>query len=84
MCFGSRFFDGPIGEFGKSVPDAPEHAVVLAAVKDAARDGTGCVQVGTEGWCRSNKRMGQDNVLPQDFPLPLPARRIVFGKRKRH
>ena len=27
---------------------------------------------------------GQDNVVPQDFPLPLPARRIVFGKRKRH
>jgi hypothetical protein len=30
-------FDGPIGEFGKSAPDATQHAVVLAAVKDAAR-----------------------------------------------
>jgi hypothetical protein len=30
-------FDGPIGELWKSVPDATEHAVVLAAVKDAAR-----------------------------------------------
>jgi hypothetical protein len=37
-----------------------------------------------EGWCRSNKRIGQDDVVPQDFPLPLPARPIVFGKRKRH
>ena len=23
-------------------------------------------------------------MVPQDFPLPLPARPIVFGKRKRH
>ena len=30
-------FDGPIGEFRKSAPDATQHAVVLAAVKDAAR-----------------------------------------------
>ena len=91
-------FDGPIGEFRKSAPDATQHAVVLAAVKDAARewpedgpsltaaalDGTDRSQVGTEGWCRSNKRIGQDDVMPQDFPLPLPARPIVFGKRKRH
>ena len=35
LCF--PFFDGPIGEFGKSAPDATQHAVVLAAVKDAAR-----------------------------------------------
>jgi hypothetical protein len=34
-CFSP--FDGPIGEFGKSAPDATQHAVVLAAVKDAAR-----------------------------------------------
>ena len=50
----------------------------------AALDGTDRAQVGTEGWCRSNKRIGQDDVVPQDFPLPLPARPIVFGKRKRH
>ena len=35
LCFPP--FDGPIGEFGKSAPDATQHAVVLAAVKDAAR-----------------------------------------------
>jgi hypothetical protein len=28
--------------------------------------------------------VGQDDAVPQDFPLPLPARPIVFGKRKRH
>ena len=36
---------------------ATEDAAVLTAVKDAARDCTGCAQVGMEGWCRSNKRM---------------------------
>jgi hypothetical protein len=30
-------FDGLTGEFWKSAPDATQHAVVLAAVKDAAR-----------------------------------------------
>ena len=35
LCFPP--FDGPIGEFGKSARDATQHAVVLAAVKDAAR-----------------------------------------------
>jgi hypothetical protein len=50
----------------------------------AALDGTGRAQVGMKGWCRSNKRMGQDDVVPRDFPLPLPAHRIVFGKRKRY
>jgi hypothetical protein len=35
LCF--PLFDGPIGEFGKSAPDATQHAAVLAAVKDAAR-----------------------------------------------
>jgi hypothetical protein len=35
LCF--PLFDGPIGEFGKSAPDATQHAVLLAAVKDAAR-----------------------------------------------
>src|SRR5258706_7098783 len=28
------------------------------SVTAAARDGTHCAQVGAEGWCRSNKRMG--------------------------
>ena len=59
----------------------PEDGPSLTA---AALDGTDRSQVGTEGWCRSNKRIGQDDVMPQDFPLPLPARPIVFGKRKRH
>ena len=59
----------------------PEDGPSLTA---AALDGTDRPQVGTEGWCRSNKRIGQDDVVPQDFPLPLPARPIVFGKRKRH
>src|SRR5271155_4261315 len=59
----------------------PEDGPSLTA---AALDGTDRAQVGTEGWCRSNKRIGQDDVVPQDFPLPLPARPIVFGKRKRH
>ena len=36
LCF--PLFDGPIGEFRKSAPDATQHAVVLAAVKDAARE----------------------------------------------
>jgi hypothetical protein len=35
LCF--PLFDGPIGELRKSAPDATQHAVVLAAVKDAAR-----------------------------------------------
>ena len=30
-------FDGSVGEFGDRFPDATEHAVVLAAVKDASR-----------------------------------------------
>ena len=38
----------------------------------AARDGAGCAQVGTEGWCRSNKRMG----------LPDTASRTVYRIRE--
>src|SRR5260370_40326353 len=34
----------------------PEDGPSLTAT---ARDGTDCAQVGTEGWCRSNKRMGR-------------------------
>jgi len=37
----------------------PEDGPSLTA---AARDGTDCAQVGTEGWCRSNKRMGPPNI----------------------
>jgi hypothetical protein len=68
------------GRQGRYAPLArwPEDGPSLTA---AVRDGTGCVQVGAEGWCRSNKRMGQDDVVPRHFPLPLPARCIVFGKR---
>jgi hypothetical protein len=71
------------GRQGRYAPLArwPEDVPSLTA---AVRDGTGCVQVGAEGWCRSNKRMGQDDVVPRNFPLPLPARCIVFGKRKWH
>jgi len=37
MCFESRFLVVRFVSLEKSVPDATEHAVVLAAVKDAAR-----------------------------------------------
>ena len=45
------------GRQGRYAPLArwPEDGPSLTA---AVRDGTGCAQVGTEGWCRSNKRMG--------------------------
>jgi len=45
------------GRQGRFAPLArwPEDGPSLTA---AVRDGTGCAQVGTEGWCRSNKRMG--------------------------
>src|SRR5258707_14684347 len=44
------------GRQGRYAPLArwPEDGPSLTA---AVRDGTGCVQVGAEGWCRSNKRM---------------------------
>src|SRR5215831_15784895 len=32
----------------------------------AARAGISSVQVGTEGWCRSNKRMGPKKAEPQN------------------
>src|SRR6201997_1210973 len=68
-----RNYSGP-------APDTIDHAVVLAAVKDAAREwpedgpsltaaaraGIARVQVGTEGWCRSNKRMGPNTTEPQN------------------
>src|ERR1700751_6164633 len=68
-----RNYSGP-------VPRHDHHAVVLAAVKDAAREwpedgpsltaaaraGISRVQVGTEGWCRSNKRMGPNTTEPQN------------------
>src|SRR6266853_4416511 len=38
----------------------------------AARDGTDCAQVGTEGWCQTNKRMG----------LPDTASRTVYRIRE--
>src|SRR6202521_2602903 len=47
----------------------PEDGPSLTA---AARDGTDCAQVGTEGWCRSNKRMG----------LPDTASRTVYRIRE--
>ena len=37
----------------------PEDGPSLTA---AVRDGPGCVQVGAEGWCRSNKRMERESV----------------------
>ena len=44
------------GRQGRCAPLArwPEDGPSLTA---AARDDTGCAQVGMEGWCRSNKRM---------------------------
>src|SRR3974377_2435372 len=98
MCVVSRFLMVRLVSFGSQLPtrlsmpscsqpsrtlraaDAwPEDGPSLTA---AALDGTDRSQVGTEGWCRSNKRIGQDDVMPQDFPLPLPARPLVLGKRK--
>src|SRR5437879_5419331 len=65
----------------------PEGGPSLTA---AARGGTGFAQVGTEGWCRSNRRMGTGAAVDamscadaeeaarglflQDFPLPFPGR----------
>jgi hypothetical protein len=37
----------------------PEDGPSLTA---AVRDGTGCAQVGAEGWCPSNKRIGLPNA----------------------
>ena len=44
---------------GRCAPLArwPEDGPSLTA---AVRDGPGCVQVGAEGWCRSNKRMERE------------------------
>jgi hypothetical protein len=70
-------------------PTALDAAVVLTAVKDAARRrrrwpedgpsltaaapaGWGSAQVGTEGWSRSNKRMG----------LPTSASRVLYRVRE--
>src|SRR5258706_15925781 len=47
----------------------PEDGPSLTA---AARDGTHCAQVGAEGWCRSNKRMG----------LPDTTSRTVYKIRE--
>ena len=46
---------------GRCAPLArwPEDGPSLTA---AVRDGPGCVQVGAEGWCRSNKRMERESV----------------------
>jgi hypothetical protein len=65
-------FDGRIGvdrfPTRPSVPPCSRPSRTLRAARAVARrrpsltaavrDGTGCAQVGTEGWCRSNKRMG--------------------------
>ena len=42
----------------------PEDGPSLTAT---ARDGTGCAQVGAEGWCRSNKRMGLPAAASRTF-----------------
>jgi hypothetical protein len=69
---------------------------VLAAVKDAAREwpedgpsltaaaraGISRVQVGTEGWCRSNKRMGPKKTEPQNQAKSthsIPRRGLFFN-----
>src|SRR5260221_325601 len=59
------------GRQGRFAPLArwPEDGPSLTA---AVRDGTGCAQVGTEGWCRSNKRMG----------LPDAASRTLYRIRE--
>src|SRR6202049_5168060 len=59
------------GRHGRCAPLKrwPEDGPSLTA---AARGGSDCAQVGTEGWCRSNKRMG----------LPDTASRTVYRIRE--
>jgi hypothetical protein len=84
-------FDGRIGV--DRFPPAHDAAVVLTAVKDAARrrrrwpEGgpslTAAARVGW-GWRRSGRKDGPPvEQKDADFPLPLPTCSIEFGKRKR-
>src|SRR5258707_8779367 len=62
----------------------PEDGPSLTA---AARDGTDCVQVGTEGWCRSNKRMGLPNTASRtlyrvrEAEVPILSAAITVMKK---
>src|SRR6266481_4070474 len=53
----------------------------------AARDGTDCAQVGTEGWCRSNKRMGLPNTASRtlyrvrEAEVPILSAAITVMKK---
>src|SRR6266478_5328808 len=53
----------------------------------AARDGTDCVEVGTEGWCRSNKRMGLPNTASRtlyrvrEAEVPILSAAITVMKK---
>src|SRR5258708_623848 len=62
----------------------PEDGPSLTA---AARDGTDCAQVGTEGWCRSNKRMGLPNTASRtlyrvrEAEVPILSAAITVMKK---
>src|SRR5258708_4451902 len=62
----------------------PEDGPSLTA---AARDGTDCVEVGTEGWCRSNKRMGLPNTASRtlyrvrEAEVPILSAAITVMKK---
>ena len=53
----------------------------------AAHDGTDCAQVGTEGWCRSNKRMGLPNTASRtlyrvrEAEVPILSAAITVMKK---
>src|SRR5258708_36381426 len=62
----------------------PEDGPSLTA---AARDGTDCAQVGTEGWCRSNKWMGLPNTASRtlyrvrEAEVPILSAAITVMKK---
>ena len=62
----------------------PEDGPSLTA---AAHDGTDCAQVGTEGWCRSNKRMGLPNTASRtlyrvrEAEVPILSAAITVMKK---
>src|SRR5712691_1299750 len=62
----------------------PEDGPSLTA---AARDGTDCAQVGTEGWRRSNKRMGLPNTASRtlyrvrEAEVPILSAAITVMKK---
>src|ERR1700719_822800 len=64
-CRRARGRQGRYAPLARGAEDGP-------SLTAAVRDGTGCAQVGAEGWCRSNKRMG----------LPDAASRTLYRVRE--